>query len=665
MNGDWIDGTGLAMNGDPSALVPVLEKMPWDAVNVGNHELYRKSVIDYIIRPAGFAEWWGSKYLSSNIIRTGTVDEPMGNKFTYLVGDYSTVLVFGFLYNMVGYDTTITVQKVEDAISEGWFEEALMGTSMGYDAILVLAHMDHQDSLVKVILDRIRKFVESDMPVQFVTGHTHYRGYSAPDNYSSSFEAGRYLDTVGFVSFPTQTKIREATAYTQEQDKKAEEKAAKAAASANATDCLEMDTNSTEGDTNSTDADTNSTDCVGSNSTSQETGGEPDDEVDPTDTAATAAVYKSNFEHVFIDAKYTALQDILGVERVETIDGLDLSLYIERVQRDLGLFQIVGCIEEDHFLEKGLDEPNSLWGLFCSHVVPHVFPWEENVENRTHKNPMVVLLAQDTWRYDLHARELVLDEVIAVSPYNDTLSVFPGVSGTVLFALNQILNGNGHAKNWMSPNGVASSLPEWVMCDSPAVNLPQPLDPDVFDMMYDLVVEDFALNQIRQTLELIWQNVSTPDVQPEPRLIPHHTTTSMWLQFFDETKLCQTDSKGTQKEPPKNSGGQHHPPIKDKNNEVDKKKKNPVGDLLGDAFEEGDQLDHERVTFVWVACLLVIVLFGVYVRKRARIFRSEMHAQEMASLQALEEYNQQLEARERYSDRNFSINDDYDATELL
>jgi 2',3'-cyclic-nucleotide 2'-phosphodiesterase (5'-nucleotidase family) len=42
MNGDWIDGTGLAMNRDPSHLIPLLEKMPWDALNVGNHELYER-----------------------------------------------------------------------------------------------------------------------------------------------------------------------------------------------------------------------------------------------------------------------------------------------------------------------------------------------------------------------------------------------------------------------------------------------------------------------------------------------------------------------------------------------------------------------------------------------------------------------------------------------
>jgi hypothetical protein len=39
MNGDWIDGTGLSLDGDPSHLIPLLEKMPWDVVNVRIHTL--------------------------------------------------------------------------------------------------------------------------------------------------------------------------------------------------------------------------------------------------------------------------------------------------------------------------------------------------------------------------------------------------------------------------------------------------------------------------------------------------------------------------------------------------------------------------------------------------------------------------------------------------
>lgn len=38
MNGDWIDGTGLSLDGDISHIVPLIQKMPFDVVNTGNHE---------------------------------------------------------------------------------------------------------------------------------------------------------------------------------------------------------------------------------------------------------------------------------------------------------------------------------------------------------------------------------------------------------------------------------------------------------------------------------------------------------------------------------------------------------------------------------------------------------------------------------------------------
>jgi len=39
MNGDFVDGTGLSSI-PPDKLTPILMKMPWSAVNIGNHELY-------------------------------------------------------------------------------------------------------------------------------------------------------------------------------------------------------------------------------------------------------------------------------------------------------------------------------------------------------------------------------------------------------------------------------------------------------------------------------------------------------------------------------------------------------------------------------------------------------------------------------------------------
>ena len=46
-NGDVVDGTGLssATDVDGLAVLPLLAKMPYDALNCGNHELYQSSTV--------------------------------------------------------------------------------------------------------------------------------------------------------------------------------------------------------------------------------------------------------------------------------------------------------------------------------------------------------------------------------------------------------------------------------------------------------------------------------------------------------------------------------------------------------------------------------------------------------------------------------------------
>ena len=67
MNGDFVDGTGLSMNRNVDALLPILERMQYDAINVGNHELYTDHLIQQISSPGGFIEWYGDRYISSNV----------------------------------------------------------------------------------------------------------------------------------------------------------------------------------------------------------------------------------------------------------------------------------------------------------------------------------------------------------------------------------------------------------------------------------------------------------------------------------------------------------------------------------------------------------------------------------------------------------------------
>jgi hypothetical protein len=201
MNGDFVDGTGISSK--VSALTPILERMPWDALTAGDHEMSEDSTIELITQPGGFVQWFGSKYVTSNIVVTST-GEPLGRRYKLLKGKSSTTLVLGFLFEMDYGSTLKMVQPVAAVIRQDWFQEL---ANESFDAVLVLAHMDLHDPLVDTILAGIRQIKGKTMPVQFITGHTHHRGYSVIDDLSTSYEAGRFLDTVGFVSFPKEGNI--------------------------------------------------------------------------------------------------------------------------------------------------------------------------------------------------------------------------------------------------------------------------------------------------------------------------------------------------------------------------------------------------------------------------------------------------------------------------
>lgn len=212
MNGDFIDGTGLSTY-PPVHLTPILEQMPWDAVNIGNHELYKNSTVHYITTENGFVDHWNGGYLTSNSLLAET-NETIGERYKFMTGTFdlngsrngtiyknSTILTFGFLYNFLGNCEMTIVEKVEEVVESEWFQSVLIGEERDFDAIVVLAHMGANDPLVNIILNKIRKICGATMPVQFITGHTHKRMNVTLDVSSASFEAGRFLDTVGFVSF--------------------------------------------------------------------------------------------------------------------------------------------------------------------------------------------------------------------------------------------------------------------------------------------------------------------------------------------------------------------------------------------------------------------------------------------------------------------------------
>jgi len=213
-NGDHVEGSGLSdasvyTNGIHGYdLFPLIAMMPFDALNIGNHDLYDNSTVEYMTGESGFVDGWNGNYLTSNVYNATTNDN-IGNTHTILKGNNSdtSILVFGFLYHQTDACAAVNVEDPADTVNSPWFLSALQeGIDAGVSAIIVLSHMDLKDDNVYVLQDAIRGYSDQipeleNIPLQFLTGHTHYRGWSKLDDYSSTFEAGHYLDTLGWISF--------------------------------------------------------------------------------------------------------------------------------------------------------------------------------------------------------------------------------------------------------------------------------------------------------------------------------------------------------------------------------------------------------------------------------------------------------------------------------
>ena len=441
MNGDFMDGTGLTRH-PPRDLISVLKKMPFDVMNIGNHELYFESTVDAIEEPhTGLVDHFQDAYLTTNVVLANRNSEQGGNsnvgfRYKMLETETSTtvpdpddptltttvyrkirVLTFGFLYNMEDHCQNVDVQRVEDVVTSDWFVGLLQTHKHHLNAVLVLAHMDVVDPLVRVILAALREHLGDDMPVQFITGHTHYRGYHIIDDMATSAEAGRYLDTVGFVSFPAKVIDQNDT-------------------NADNAVVVSLPDNSTV-TVNATDVLVNSTDTSNTTITNNNTNGtlpitpspplNPDDDdtndVDKPNKPNTTAL----FQHVFLDANiHTLAHDVLQFHfdfELWTHEGRALQRMIHRTRQKLGLNTVLGCTNTSLYLKSPLQEPDSLWGFFRTKVVASFF-----FENDPTK---VLFINKDGFRYDLLAGDITLDDVVGVAPFYDTIfTIADGLTGS-------------------------------------------------------------------------------------------------------------------------------------------------------------------------------------------------------------------------------------------
>ena len=509
MNGDFMDGTGLSTI-PPAHLLPILQKMPWDALNVGNHELYFDETVRHIVQ-SGFIDHWNGTYLSSNTDlflpsapastswsssrkKKKLKQKPLtGHRYTYLYGPNTntTILTFGFLYNFDGHCPSTNVTHVEEVLEEDWFIDVLTcgrksnhttsrqrgrrrresspsSACRPYDAILVLAHMDCVHPLVFTIHNAIRKITDSMMvPILFITGHSHRRCYVDLDPYSSSFEAGHFLDTIGFASFNINVlkQVDEVTS-----------------------------------------------------------------PVNPS------------FQHRFIDATKQTLYDVTGHTNYDptmfdTPEGLALSSFIQSTRQSLGLDDILGCSPQTYDLSgpiindyqnKSMSPPSSIWWLWLKRVVP----------NQILRGNSSKIFIQGTmaFRYDLYAGPVTFDDVIAVCPFNDTVyEMVDNISGRHILSVLAKLQTSIIYTKWenLPPVGIATIGTDKDGYDIWSNDNTDPcilIDPD---RSYALYMPDFDFHRV---VNVVAEELGLSDLHPSK------------LEEFKRPKIaCKDNDESTKK----------------------------------------------------------------------------------------------------------------------
>lgn len=193
--GDIVDGTGMS-DATPIAgefLTPILQMIPYDAMTIGNHELYEDATVENLALPGGFLEHFGDRCVTSNQL-FDEPREPLSARFSVIEGvNGARLLTFGFLYDFRDYCPKCHVADVEIVVQEPWLANAVAQYAAEVDGIVILAHMGFDNTAVELIRAAIRAAQPPalQVPLVFLAGHTHIRTFARLDDNAAVLESGR------------------------------------------------------------------------------------------------------------------------------------------------------------------------------------------------------------------------------------------------------------------------------------------------------------------------------------------------------------------------------------------------------------------------------------------------------------------------------------------
>ncbi|KAI2641922.1 Metallo-dependent phosphatase-like protein [Hypomontagnella submonticulosa] len=204
--GDLHDGAGLsdATTPDGEISMKVFDKVDYDLLTIGNHELYLADVAYQALDE--ISTYWGDKYLTSNVqvLNRQTKEwQYIGKTHRYFTTQHGLrVMAFGVLFDFTGNTNVSKVIPAKTMVTQQWFLDAI-NTVEPVDVFVVLGHnparASDRTSTFPIVFNAIRA-VHPDTPIQFLGGHSHIRDFAVFDSSSTSLESGRYCETLGWLS---------------------------------------------------------------------------------------------------------------------------------------------------------------------------------------------------------------------------------------------------------------------------------------------------------------------------------------------------------------------------------------------------------------------------------------------------------------------------------
>ncbi|KAG4440478.1 hypothetical protein IFR05_004013 [Cadophora sp. M221] len=382
--GDLHDGTGFSDVTTPNGVYsnPIHSKLDYDVLAIGNHELYVNEIAyEHFYN---FSKFWGDKYVTSNVQIINPLTsrlEYVGSKYRYFTTKHGIrIMTFGVIFDFGGNSNVSRIIKAADMVQQQWFLDAI-NFDQPIDLFLLIGHNPIRTSDPVSSWPTVYKAIRAarpTVPIQIFGGHTHIRDFEVYDDRGTGFEAGRYCETLGWLSMS------------------------------------------------------------GINSSSYTGSRKPRNVPNPSRKATSNSTSGLVYSRRYLDWNRRTFEYHAASSQADTFDyqsGLRVSGAITDIRKSLNITYLFGCAPDTYCVScQPIESPRSIYGLISTAVGDIVVKPSRSTTAR------YIIVNTGGVRFDLVKGPFTIDDSIIVAPFPNAFKYLPSVpyamARTVLDSLN-------------------------------------------------------------------------------------------------------------------------------------------------------------------------------------------------------------------------------------